>query len=404
MTERVTTRRQERHEIFVTYFEQTDRAEKPVTTAARRMDQGTERAEQGHFEEEQRWTNPFPERDELEQAIQSTITHLNNLPMHKPSSPILTEATTQQWLDWCHTIRLLVSVLREQSTVPGLKDALDKGARMWNNGMKSQDMGDAMAGVKECLLVLGNQSEKARAEFADSSSAPILFGHSGDNAPAGNCSVSKRWRMAHPSSKDGDDGSGQRVWTKRSRALRHFALDKVADEKLMERGSLSLWDNENVSNGLAFRKKADDLGKNVDTTMEPAASCGQSAPKHAGQGVDGRVVPRPCCGKRLREWEQGIFCSIHEQARRQSEENWEQRWRITAETGLVGRDVTRSTIRAADLLCERGAERLWKPVRERLSERKGKPLRHSGNRWYWERLCASDGVDGCRLLSSGTNP
>ena len=92
-------------------FEQTDRAEKAVTTAARRMDQGTERAEQGHFGEEQRWTNPSPERDELEQAILSTITYLNNLPMHKPSSPILTEATTPNWLDWCHTIRLLVSVL-----------------------------------------------------------------------------------------------------------------------------------------------------------------------------------------------------------------------------------------------------------------------------------------------------
>ena len=94
-------------------FEETDRAEKAVTTAARRMVQGTERAEQGHFREQQRWTNPSPERDELEQAIQSTITYLDNLPMHKPCSPILTEATTQQWLDRCHTIRLLVSVLRE---------------------------------------------------------------------------------------------------------------------------------------------------------------------------------------------------------------------------------------------------------------------------------------------------
>ena len=50
-------------------FEQTDIAEKAVT--------GTERAEQGG---EQRWTNPSPERDELEQA-QSTISCLNNLPM-----------------------------------------------------------------------------------------------------------------------------------------------------------------------------------------------------------------------------------------------------------------------------------------------------------------------------------
>ena len=60
--------------------EQTERAEKAGTTAARRMDQGTERAEQGHFGEERRRTNPSPERDELEQAIHN---HMNNLPMHK---------------------------------------------------------------------------------------------------------------------------------------------------------------------------------------------------------------------------------------------------------------------------------------------------------------------------------
>ena len=61
------------------------------------------------------------QRDELEQAIQSTITYMKKLPMHKPSSSILTETATQQWLDSCYTIRLLVSVLREQSTVRGLK-------------------------------------------------------------------------------------------------------------------------------------------------------------------------------------------------------------------------------------------------------------------------------------------
>ena len=271
MAERATTRRQECHEIFFFFdpFEQTDRAGKAVTTAARGMDQGTERPEQGHSGEQQRCTNASLERDELEQAIQSTITHLNNLPMHKPSSPILTEATTQQWLDWCHTIRLLMSVLRERSTVRGLKDALDKGARMWNNGLKSQDTGDAMAGIRECLLILGNLRESTSG-VADSSTAPILFGHSGDYASAGNRSVSKWWRMAHPSSNDGDDGSGQRVWTKRWRALRHFALDKVADEKLMGRRSLNLRDNGNVSRDRAFRKKVDDLGKNVD---DHGASC-----------------------------------------------------------------------------------------------------------------------------------
>ena len=159
-------------------------------------------------------TNPSGVRDELEQAIQSTITHVKDLPMHKSRSPILTEATTQQWLDWCHTIRLLMSVLRERSMVRGLEDALDKGARMWNNEMKSQDMVDAMAGVKECLLVLGNLRESTSG-IADSSTAPFLFGHSGDYASAGNRPVSKWWRIAHPSSNDGDDESRQRVWTKR---------------------------------------------------------------------------------------------------------------------------------------------------------------------------------------------
>ena len=42
---------------------------------------------------------------------------------------------------------------------------------------RSQDMGDAMAGVKECLLVLGNLRESTSG-VADSSTAPILFGHS----------------------------------------------------------------------------------------------------------------------------------------------------------------------------------------------------------------------------------
>ena len=163
-----------------------------VTIALDMYLQGTERAEQ------KRRTNPSPMRDELEQATQSTTTHRNNLPMHKPSSPILTEATTQQWLDWCHATRLLMSVLRERSTVRGLKDALDNGARKWNSGMKSQDMGDATAGVKECLLVLGNLRESTSG-IADSGTGPFLFGHSGDYASAGNRSVSKWWRMAHPS-------------------------------------------------------------------------------------------------------------------------------------------------------------------------------------------------------------
>ena len=75
------------------------------------------------------------------------------------------------------------------------------------------------------------------------------------------------------------------------KASRHFALDKVAHEKLMERGSLNLWDNGNVSKDWAFRKKVDDLGKNVD---DHGASClgGPSVPGMLAD-VDGRVVPRP---------------------------------------------------------------------------------------------------------------
>ena len=120
---------------------------------------------------------------------------------------------------------------------------------MWKNGMKSQDMGDAMAGVKECLLVLGNLRESTSG-IADSSTAPFLFCHSGDYAPAGIRSVSKWWRIAHPSSNDGDDGSGQRVWTKKMEGLAAFCLGtKVADEKFMERGSLNLWDNGNGRSG-----------------------------------------------------------------------------------------------------------------------------------------------------------
>ena len=167
-------------------FEQADRAERAATTTALSMDQGAERAEQGHPGEQQRLTNPSPERDGLEQAIQGTITYLNNIPMHKPNSPILTEATAQQWLDWCHTFRLLVSVLRERSTVRGLEDALDKGAWMWNNWMKSQDMGDAMVGVKECLLVLGNLRESTSG-VGDSSTAPR------EQVVANGTPVVKRW-------------------------------------------------------------------------------------------------------------------------------------------------------------------------------------------------------------------
>ena len=64
--------------------------------------------------------------------------------------------------------------------------------------------------------------------------------------------------MTHPSSSDGDEGSRQRTWTKSLSALRHFASDRVADEKLMERGFLNLWENRNASKARAFRKKVDE--------------------------------------------------------------------------------------------------------------------------------------------------
>ena len=214
--------------------------------------------------------------------------------MHKPSSPILTEATTQQWLDWCHTFRLLVFVLRERSTVRGLKGALDKGARMWNKGMKSQDTGDAMVGVEECLLVSGNLRESTSG-VGDCSTAPILFGHSGDYDSAGNRPGSKWWRMAHPSSNDGDDGSGQRVWTNRWRALRHFASDRVADEKLMERDSVNLGDNRNVSKDLAFMTSGRACGRTGRTPTVIENDC-ESGSKGSQARYTNRTDGASCFG------------------------------------------------------------------------------------------------------------
>ena len=52
--------------------------------------------------------------------------------------------------------------------------------------MKCQDMGDAMAGVKECLLVLGKLTEST------SSTASILFGHPGDYTSIGAVSLDKK--------------------------------------------------------------------------------------------------------------------------------------------------------------------------------------------------------------------
>ena len=75
---------------------------------------------------------------------------------------------------------------------------------------------------------------------------------------AGHHSAGECWRMAHPSSSDGDHGSRQRAWTKSLKALRHFASDRVADEKLMERGFLNLWEKRHASKAQAFREKVDE--------------------------------------------------------------------------------------------------------------------------------------------------
>ena len=90
--------------------------------------------------------------------------------------------------------------------------------------------------------------------------------------------------------------SGQHKW----RALRHFAWDKVADEELLERSSLNLWDN-----------RIELLGKKVGDFWNNVGGCGWM----------GRAPTR---SENLRERDQGIIFSVHEQARRQSEENWEQ--------------------------------------------------------------------------------
>ena len=64
--------------------------------------------------------------------------------------------------------------------------------------------------------------------------------------------------MAHPSFSDRDDGSRQRAWTKTLKTLRHVAADRVANEKLMERGFMTQWDNRNASKARAFRMKVDE--------------------------------------------------------------------------------------------------------------------------------------------------
>ena len=246
---------------------------------------------------------------------------------------------------------------------------------MWDDGVKSQDMGDAMVGVKECLLVLGNLRESTSG-VGDSSTAPILFGHSGEYASAGNRSGSKWWRMAHPSSNGGDDGSGQRVWTKRWRALQHFALDKAAEEKLMERDSLNLGDSERE---LAFRKRVDDLGKNVD---DHGASC-LGGPCEPGILADvvGWVVPRPAvalmavetCARSTSERRRNGASTVLEPLREQAQ------MAVALEPPLEESRTTQESHMGAN------AERWEKPLRQEAmlvpGASAGRGVDESGSKW-----------------------
>ena len=200
-------------------------------------------------------------------------------------------------------------------------------------------MGDAMAGVIECLLVLGKLRESTSG-VADSSTASILLGQPGEYASAGTRSVSKWWRMAHPSSNDGDDGSGQRVWTKRWRALRTLPWT----------GSTSSWKED--SGPACWLEWLD--GSRTNPLWKAFARAG------------------------ARDL---LFCSIHEQARRQSEENWEQR-RRSVETGRWKRRDQKCNIATA--LVGRGTDvrGIWY----------GSDLSDDGTGASAER-----GVDGCRL-------
>ena len=112
--------------------------------------------------------------------------------------------------------------------------------------------------------------------------------------------------MAHLPSGDEDDGSKQQVWTKTLKALRHFAADKVAGKKLMERGFTTHWDNWKASKARDSQKKMDGLGKNSENH---GASCleGPSVPGMLADVV-GRVRAPTCSGK-LREREHGTCCS-----------------------------------------------------------------------------------------------
>ena len=184
-----------------------------------------------------------------------------------------------------------MSELRDQwSSIQGLEDTLDKGAKVWNDGTRAHDQGVALAGAKECLLVVGNLREH-KSELMETESEALKIADSiAESAKSAAGDLQKTdARSATTPDSDGParavlqrtsfhfvrsswrprfswellreelvaNGTpvvqprrkgiqAERVWTKRWKALRHFAADKVY--KLLERG---------------FRKNVDDHGASL---------------------------------------------------------------------------------------------------------------------------------------------
>ena len=168
-------------------------------------------------------------KGEQEQAIQDTTTILHGPSETTPLPPSLTAQTTRQRTEWSGLFRRLMSDLGERCfTVPGLKKKA----------------------TEEDMQLDGTESRATERSLS----------HSGGDAvdSAGHLSAKDWWRMARPSFSDRDDGSRQRAWTKTPKTLRHVAADRVANEKLLERGFMTQWDNRNASKARAFRMKVDE--------------------------------------------------------------------------------------------------------------------------------------------------
>ena len=118
-------------------------------------------------------------------------------------------------LDWsCNlTVVVLMSVLRERSTVRVPKDVLDKGARMWNNGIKIPRRGVIQWLVSKNACWFCTTSEKARAGLPTVAPLPLFF-FSFWRLRFSRGTQFRKQVMTLSSSNNGDDGFGQRVWTK----------------------------------------------------------------------------------------------------------------------------------------------------------------------------------------------